>query len=165
MSAGADDWEEEICPNCGDLALLDEVTGWCPRCANGGTNPLSCLRCGTKLNDVLYKFCSSCRYMRWLEQNADEIERTMAAVVVSAGKAKELVRADNRPKCLCCDRPIKGGQRGKNYFCSRTKACRTGQNSYHYYRNRGDRKALEKALVSATRERLIANAASRHHAA
>jgi hypothetical protein len=97
--------------------------------------------------------------MRWLERNGDKIEQVMATFELSAGKAKKLVRTNNRPVCLCCGKPIKGGQKGKNYFCRKTKACKTGHNSYHYYKTRGYADALERAMVAAHKERLIHEAA------
>jgi hypothetical protein len=103
--------------------------------------------------------------MRWLERNANKIEQIMATFELSAGKAKRAVRANNRPICLCCGNPIKGGQRGKHYFCRKTKACRTGHNSYHYYKTRGYKDALERAMVAATKERLIHAAAKKQRAA
>lgn len=142
---------EEFCPSCGKFATLDDVTGWCFPCS-GRASPQYCERCGKETEG---KLCDSCKYMRWLERNADKIEAVMVSLQVSAGKAKKIVRSENRPICLCCGNPIKGGQSGKNYFCRKTKACRKGHNSYHYYRTRGFSDALQRGMVAAQKERLI----------
>ena len=146
-----------MCPSCGKWALIDEMTGWCFPC-NGKAPPVKCERCGNALAYGIYKYCSSCRYMRWLEQNADEIERVIVSVEVSAGRAKQIVRANIRPRCLCCRKPIKGGVKDKNYFCRKTPACRTGHNSYHYHRttkHRSKDEALRLALIASVEAKLI----------
>jgi len=147
---------EELCPSCGKWALMHEVTGWCFECS-GIAPPCYCERCGKR---TINRYCNSCRYMLWLERNADEIERVMCSVGISAGRAKLIVRAENRPKCLCCRRPIKGGERGKNYFCRKTPACKTGHNSYHYHRTtrrRSRDEALRLALIAAVEAKLVAS--------
>lgn len=141
-----------------------EETGWCYPCS-GVAPPVYCEGCGNELQPNDHTYCSRCKYLRWLERNADEIERVMAIAGVSSGKAKQLVRSSNRPKCLCCGNPIKGGQKGKNFFCRKTKACRTGHNSYHYHRTKGDKDALQRAVIAATKERLINAARTRNRAA
>ena len=158
---------EEICPSCGDLAILVDVTGWCSECS-GITPPTTCGRCGGFVEEnSRSKLCNSCRYMSWLERNADQIELVMTCVGVSVSKAKAIVRKNNRPICHCCGNPIKGGQKDRNYFCSKTRACKTGQYSYHHYRARGfkDVNALQRAMLAAHKERLIAEAEMKHAAA
>lgn len=156
--------EIDFCPSCGKEDVIHEVTGWCYPCS-GVAPPLYCEQCNRPIKENNGKLCDSCKYMRWLERNANKIEQIMATFELSAGKAKRAVRANNRPICLCCGNPIKGGQRGKNYFCTKTKACKTGRNSYHYYTFRGYKDALERAMVAATRERLIHEAASKNNRA
>lgn len=149
--------EDEFCPSCGRfVALIYEETGWCHSCS-GMTPPTPCEKCGDILEDPKSKLCNSCKYMLWLERNANKIERIMVSLGLSAGKAKKVVRSSNRPICACCGNPIKGGQSGKNNFCKKTRACRTGHNSYHYYRSRGydHITSLNRAIVAATKERLL----------
>jgi hypothetical protein len=150
--------ETDICPNCGKWEVLVEVTGWCASCSRGVLPP-SCSRCGKPCEEENRSLCYSCKYMVWLETNADRIELTMMELLVDASTAKKLVRESNRPICLCCDEPIKGGKSGKNFFCKKTKPCKTGHNSYHYYKTRGYPDALNRALLAAQRERLIEIAA------
>ncbi len=147
--------EVEVCPNCGDLvALLDDETGWCNSCA-GVALPISCLTCGASLA-VAGKFCSKCKYVYWLTQNADAIERVMASgaggAVINASKAKKLVRDMNRPICLSCDQPIKGGQRDRHFFCTKTPHCIKAHNAYHYHRrvqNRSHVESLQRAITAS----------------
>lgn len=143
--------DEELCPSCGEFVdRLNDDTGWCDLCS-GITPSTHCKRCNQPLgaNNGL---CNECKYIVWLEQNADAIDRTMANYCVSAAQAKKIVLAENRPVCLCCNNPIKGGTKNRHFFCTKTAKCRKAQNAYRYYRytkNLPQQEAVKKALYNA----------------
>lgn len=143
---------DELCPNCGEFVpYLHEETGFCYSCS--GIEPARrCLVCNDILGDNSdSNECSRCKYIGWLERNADTIERVMATNRVKASKAKRLVLQSNRPICLICKNPIKGGQLGKHFFCRTTALCRRGSNVYRYHRtkNRPHEEAVKKAIEAA----------------
>ena len=158
--------EEEYCPSCGQFVdSLNDNTGWCNLCS--GVTP--CLRCNKPLVDRAVsdneKLCNSCKYIVWLETNADAIDRTMAEYCVSAAQAKRIVLQQNRPICLSCHNPIKGGTKGRHIFCTKTAECRKAQNAYRYYYNYKrlpQDEAIQKALYAATEFSLIVMITHRH---
>lgn len=152
----AQDLNDEFCASCGNFVTsLVEETGWCNSCS--GVTP--CLRCSEPLtNNDTSKICNKCKYIAWLEANADAIDRTMVVDRVSAAKAKKLVLQRNRPMCFSCGGSISGGSqqtatKNRSLFCTKTAKCRKAQNAYRYYKDRKGLKheeALQRALVSAT---------------
>lgn len=154
---GIPQYSEELCPSCGDFVeKLNDETGWCDPCS-GITPSTHCRRCNQPLgaNNGL---CNQCKYILWLEKNADAIERVMVQYCVSSAQAKKIVLEQNRPLCLCCLNPIKGGTKGRHFFCTKTAKCRKAQNAYRYYKFRkgwSHEDALERALYVATEFTLI----------
>lgn len=123
----------EVCPSCGEFVdSLYEVTGWCDSCS--GVAP--CPRCGNKqeIAKGANKTCGSCKYDKWLEANADELERLLCKGL-SKRQAIFNIRDRNRPICQSCGNPIKGGTKGRHFFCKKTPACLRANNSYHHYRH------------------------------
>ena len=107
--------EEEVCPLCGDfVSHLNELTGWCDPCS-----PVSSSG-------------------RWLEQNADALEHYMIQGL-SMTAAKKRVYEDNRPLCLSCSKPIKGGKSNQHFFCTVYVECRKAQRRYRTLRERWQR--------------------------
>lgn len=152
----------EFCLECGEFVTPDsfnESTGWCNSCSSklgyGHVAP-SCANCG-QLTDY-GKLCSRCRYIGWLERNADAIETVMATQMVSAGVAKKIVEKSNRPICQSCGMPIKGGQKGRHFFCKKNPECIKGHTSYEYHlRNKPQAVALELAITASRIFKLTAN--------
>jgi hypothetical protein len=122
---------EEFCPNCGTwVKELNDETGWCQTC-----HPVSVAAAKAKTE-------------RWLAANADAIEE-YEAQGHSFTRAKQLVRNDNRPNCLSCGKPIKGGRSGKvgSYralVCTTTVQCRKTQRRYRTLRDRFEREGFNK---------------------
>lgn len=145
--------EQEFCPSCGNFFdQLNEDTGWCPECS-GTPSSNSCLRCGDPISEESQRrdHCSKCRKQIWLENNADAIEIVMATEIVTVAKAKETVRANNRPICLSCKKPIKGGTNGKSFFCTTTTACKVAHERYvrHHYNGLSHEESVIRALTAA----------------
>lgn len=156
--------EQELCPECGEFFdSLNEETGWCNSCS--GVTP--CQGCNEPLDERAITanehLCNKCKYINWLEANADQIDRVMVTQQVTASIAKKIVIADNRPICVSCGNPIKGGSKAssnkpQSLFCTKTAKCRKAQNAYRYYYNfkrLTHEEALQRALVSATTFSLI----------
>jgi len=145
----------EVCPNCGDLVdVLNDTTGWCDSCS-GVTPSNSCIRCGQEIGSGIR--CSRCKYLFWLDCNADQIERLMATDGIKASKAKRLVIEQNRPKCLSCGEPIHRGMKDRDLFCNTKPECRRAGNAYDYHKNRQRRphnESVQRALVAAEIVRL-----------
>src|SRR5215467_7640516 len=142
-------YEDELCPNCGEFVpYLHEDTGFCYPCS--GIEPTRrCSSCNTILpDDYENNRCNRCRYIDWLQRNADAIERTMSVNGVSASRAKRMVLASNRPICHSCQQPIKGGTFGKHFFCRTTQKCKKASNIYRYNRskNKSHTESMRKAL-------------------
>lgn len=141
----------EVCSNCGEfVSSLNDKTGWCDSCS-GVTK---CVTCGCPTDS---KRCGRCKYLYWLEQNADEIERVMATFGVKASKAKKVVIARNRPICLCCHKPIHRGMKNRDLFCSTKPECIKASTAYNYHKNiqhRSHAESLIRALTAGEIERL-----------
>ena len=130
MSVPALEVQQEVCPNCGHLATLQEITGWCPQCtlAHDPTKTI-CKSCGGLFSRGKKPStkCWLCRKEEWLTEYADELEKYIA-LGHGIEAAKKLVRRDNRPNCECCGQPIKGGDKDRK-FCKRDK-CQKVARSY-----------------------------------
>lgn len=150
---------EEFCSECGNFVeSLDSYSGWCNDCTvkNGYVIALSCPLCNRPSTDG--KICSRCKYESWLERNANGIELIMAVEMVSVRIAKHKVSAQNRPLCQSCHKPIKGGQKGRHFFCTKNPECVKGHTTYEYHsRNKPQREALELAITASLIYKLTAN--------
>lgn len=140
----------EFCTECCDFVeSLNEHTGWCNSCSErlGYVAP-SCPSCGNPT--ISGKLCSHCKYVKWLDQNADAIERVMATEGIRIRAAIRIVRVSNRPICQSCGQPIKGGQRGRHHFCTKNPECVKGHNVFEYHlRTKSREEALELAITAA----------------
>lgn len=149
-----DESELDFCSECSQFVdSINELTGWCDPCS-GITPPIRCQRCNRENDNPGHKYCFACRYIRWLEHHADEIEIIMATDRISAAKARRLVHTKglNQPHCLCCGNRIKGGQINQHFFCTKTKECRKAHHAYRYHRrtlNRSHDLAVHHALIAA----------------
>src|SRR5439155_17234264 len=87
----------------------------------------------------------------WLERNADTIDRVMVTKRVKASMAKRIVLQSNRPICLVCRNPIKGGQKGQHFFCRTNESCKKASNVYRYHRtkNKSHNESVKKAIEAA----------------
>lgn len=150
--------ESEFCTECGNFVVeLNEATGWCFDCSKElGYIVPSCPHCGEE--SINGKLCSRCKYVRWLERNADAIESVMAIQCVTASAAKRIVRESNRPICNSCGNPIKGGQKDKHYFCRKNPECVKAHTAYSYHiRNKPHDEALQLAITASLIYKLTAN--------
>lgn len=145
--------ELEFCTECGDFVeSLNSLTGWCNECSRQmGYIAPSCASCGAELaNSNNGKLCSHCKYVGWLERNADAIERVMAVQGVHVRIAIKIVRASNRPTCQSCGQPIIGGQRGRHSFCKKNPECIKGHNVFEYHlRSKPREEALNLAITAS----------------
>lgn len=144
---------DEYCSECCNfVAVLNPSTGWCDECTrkNGYEYliTLSCPNCGRENSDG--KICSRCKYELWLGRNADSIELVMAVKVISYRAAERVVLIKNRPICQSCGKPIKGGQKGRHFFCTKNPECVKGHNTYEYHlRTKPQSEALTLAITAA----------------
>lgn len=140
---------EEFCPSCGNWAPLIEDTGWCLLCTRRlHPDLMICETCDSTFNgrgQVRHK-CQRCANTDWQARNADRIESYMAKGY-SYDLARLRVEHDNRPLCLACGKRIKGGTRGRHFFCRRSQSCRTAARRYKWLR---ERYHLSKAEAIAT---------------
>lgn len=154
--------ELEFCSECGNFVdVLHDGTGWCYECSRklGYLTP-SCPSCEKETSDG--KLCSRCKYESWLERNADSIELIMVVQDVTVRTAKRLVAAQNRPICQSCHEPIKGGQKGRHFFCKRNPECAKGHRVYEYHlRTKPQSEALALAVTASMIYKLTANISNR----
>ena len=150
--------ELEFCTECGEFVeRLDEYSGWCDSCSvKSGAIAPSCPSC--KEPTAAGKLCSRCKYNSWLLPNADAIEVVMATEIVSARVAKRIVQASNRPICNSCRQPIKGGQKGRHFFCTKNPECIKAHYAYAYHiRIKPHNEALSLAVTASVIYKLTAN--------
>lgn len=149
--------ELEWCPSCGEgVQKLNALTGLCPSCSFEVTGKKECERCGNEF--IPYQnsrtICQSCTRLKWLERNADAIERVMVHYDdTDVVTAIQKVYDDNRPRCAMCGDSLKHGTRGRTVFCKKRDECRRASIRYHHYRKRNgmsDDDALERALHGRT---------------
>lgn len=153
----------EFCSECcQEVDELNEFTGWCNPCSvRLGWIAPSCPNCGQPNKDG--KQCSRCKYLQWLERNADEIERIMAVDMVTIRVAIRRVRVVNRPICHSCGNPIKGGTKGRHYFCKKHPECVKAHIAYSYHiRNKPHNEALQIAVTASVIYKLTANITNRN---
>lgn len=153
--------EQEFCTECGYFVNeLNDETGWCNDCSKElgyVVAPSVCPRCGEPSLRGL-STCGRCKYSTWLERNADEIERVMATQVVTVRVAKRVVQQQNRPICNSCQQPIKGGQKGRHYFCRVKPECIRGSNVYERnLKTKPQAEALELAITASLIFKLTAS--------
>lgn len=155
---GTPQTEYEFCTECGNFVeSLNEWTGWCYSCSvkNGEIAP-SCPKCNESNLDG--KLCSKCKYVLWLERNANAIEEIIAIQYTSVRVAKKVVSNSNRPICLSCGQPIKGGQKGRHYFCRKRPECIKAHNAYSYHtRNKPHEEAIALAITASLIYKLTTN--------
>lgn len=145
--------EYEFCPSCGaGVEKLNSRTGFCAKCSFRVTGKRECGNCGREF--IPYQnsrnLCQSCQNLRWLERNADAIERVMVHHNSSdVAKAIQLVYDDNRPRCAMCGDKLKHGTKGRTIFCGKKDACRRAAIRFRNYKKRNnlsEEDALERAL-------------------
>lgn len=143
----------EVCPNCGDFVeRLHHASGWCYACS-----PPTCKLCGEEFDDYGQHrdFCSKCRKIVWDQEHADAIERYLADGLTLT-KARQAVKQDGRPACLCCGEPIPYGNPWRDRFCSK-QLCKRAARRYRYYRKdkrMSQEEALALVIESLTREKV-----------
>lgn len=83
----------------------------------------------------------------------------MSVNCITSGKARKIVKANNRAICLSCAKPIKGGTSGKHFFCRTTLMCKKAGNIYRYNRskNRSHDESIKKAMDAIVIMRLLNN--------
>ena len=139
--------DDSICPNCGTSpVLLNAVSGFCVPCTKQRfPNKAVCDLCGRiEERGQFRSICQSCEYERWLAKNADRIEAYML-VGLTFRMAVVFIRRSNLPICLSCGYKIKGGTKGRHFFCRTTQQCKSAGIKYHHYLHRHG-KSKEEAL-------------------
>jgi hypothetical protein len=137
---------KELCCNCGSYVdELNQVSGWCYVCS-----PPTCLVCNEQFDNYgqSRECCPKCRRELWDIENADAIELYMA-YGLTLTKAREAVKKDARPSCLCCGESILYGNPKKDRFCNKPD-CRTAARRYKYY-TRDKRMLPSEALVEVAK--------------
>ena len=140
---------DEFCPSCGKYVSLIEATGFCLNCTKHRfPNSAICINCGKiEPRGQFRTVCNTCQKLQWFSENADKVEQYMrAGLTYSMAITKVLF--DNRPICICCDKKIKGGKKGRHFFCKGTPECKTEERYYRYQREKGVSKeeAIDKIL-------------------
>src|SRR5881296_50154 len=115
--------EDEFCSSCGEWKPLIEDTGFCLTCSREYIPRLCvcsvCSNTFTSRDEQQRYICPRCNREQWLEQNADKIELYMR-IGLTYRMAHLKVLSDNLPICNSCGNKIKGGQRGRHFFCLKT---------------------------------------------
>jgi hypothetical protein len=156
MSSQATYAGQDLCPCCGEFAELDEQTGWCLPCS--GELAVGCMNCGKFFEKDLphRKLCPSCRNERWLERNADLMDDLIARHGLTPRRAQLEIYRFNRPLCLSCNQPIRGGRAGDTFFCTTSVACKKWQRRYRTLREAYQRKHVldvkKQALAAVSAE-------------
>lgn len=145
--------DDSFCPNCGNWKPLVEETGFCLACTRE-QNPdlLVCENCEStfKADGQFRRFCPRCRTSERLEREANAIEVRLAQGY-SLSVSVEYVKREQTPICLCCGNRIKGGTRGRHFFCRERRKCKTAARRYKWYREYhllGKEEAINKVLES-----------------
>lgn len=143
--------EDEICPSCGKLKTLNEVSGFCLLCTKDRfPNSAICEKCGTieQHRGQYRRYCNWCQRNRWFEENANTIEFYMrAGLTYSMAIVKVLF--DNRPTCFVCGDKIKGGSKGTTKFCTAKAECKREARYYKFLRlNQGKSKQEALEIIS-----------------
>ena len=128
---------KEVCPKCGDFAIVDEVTGWCYDCSGLVSNPSTGQTLSTNYgNKTEIAFAA----------NADAIEYHLANGADTVWQALTLSRQD-RAVCLVCGEVMPHAPRTA-VFCRRYKECRRYSRRYVYlYTEKGMSKAQALAMI------------------
>lgn len=138
---------DEYCPNCGKAAKLNAVSGFCINCTKAiWPNKAVCDTCGRIEERGQFRTkCQSCQTEEWLGQYANKLEAYMA-IGLTFSMAVIKVQYDNRPICLCCGNKIKGGTRGRHFFCRSNPNCRSAGIKFHHLIHKYS-KSKEQALT------------------
>jgi hypothetical protein len=147
MSAVVAESDFEFCPSCGTEATLNPVSGFCLSCTKAiWPNKAVCGTCGRIEERGQFRtICQYCQAERWLALYADKIEIYMATGL-TFDMAIVKVQFDNRPICHCCGNKIKGGIRGRHFFCRKSTQCKSASVKYRNLQKRKN-KTREEALV------------------
>jgi hypothetical protein len=136
-------YDSNVCPNCGDFAELNNITGWCYECS-----PATCDKCnGPRTSD--HKLCIGCQREAWYERNADQLECYIAQGL-NLNEAKSKIISENRAICVVCSSPIPGKHKKDTLFCKKNKECRQAKWRYSWAVRKG--KSKEAALEESLRE-------------
>jgi hypothetical protein len=112
---------DEVCPRCGDFAVLMANTGWCEECSG----PIN----ATELNQF--------KLEHYLAHNADELEYYIAQGFSLNASVDKLHHSNGRPVCIVCGTTIKRAKRS-SIFCRQTDMCRKYARRYIYlYQHKG----------------------------
>ena len=137
---------DSFCPGCGKYKALVELIGLCIDCCKERfPNHAVCANCGKiEPRGQFRTLCNYCQRNKWFEENANALESYMrAGLTYSMAVVK--VMFDNRPTCFCCADKIKGGNKGKDTFCTSKAECRREARYYKFLvLNKG--KTREEAL-------------------
>lgn len=127
---------EEPCPSCGEWAILVEDTGWCANCTQAANPEIKICPCGAVFKaNAQHDKCWACRKEDWLNENADRIESYLASGVSLTAALKQ-VADDNRPDCMKCGEPIRGGRNDARFHRNKPE-CRRAYWSYISLRRSG----------------------------
>jgi hypothetical protein len=108
---------EELCPSCGDFAVLNERTGWCRKCTT-----VSLCKCGRPITSG-GKLCSVCKRIEWEKKNSVRIAHFLHQGYPRY-MAIQKVREENRVICAGCGTEMKGAKLG-SVICRRNTQCRS----------------------------------------
>jgi hypothetical protein len=157
MSAAvAESFDSGFCPSCGSEAVLNSVSGFCIPCTKAEwPNKAVCDNCGRiEARGQFRTICQHCQKEQWLERNADRLEMLMS-IGLTFAMSVGLVSKQNLPICLSCGYKIKGGTKGRHFFCRKTKQCKRAADKYWRVRRKGIGKdeALSETLKWLDNER------------
>lgn len=142
--------ENEICPSCGNWEQLFPITGFCLKCTRERyPNSAICENCGKiEPRGQFRTLCQECQKIEWFKRNADKIEIYMS-IGLTFSMAFDRVHYENRPVCKSCGYKIKGGTRGRHFFCRTTPKCRSAGFKFKHLKEKGrtQQEALEETLV------------------
>jgi hypothetical protein len=127
-----------VCPSCGGYENpISNVSGFCIPCTKRlWPNKAVCDNCGRIEERGQFRTtCQYCQEEEWLKNNADKIEGYMAAGLTVA-MAVVKVQFDNRPICLSCGYKIKGGTRGRHFFCRTSSLCKSAAIKFKHLKER-----------------------------
>lgn len=79
--------------------------------------------------------CQSCEREAWFAKHADRIEIYMS-IGMTFSMACVKVRLDNRPICLSCGYKIRGGTKGRHFFCRTTPQCKSAYIKFKNYKSK-----------------------------
>jgi hypothetical protein len=128
---------DDFCPSCGRELPLHTVSGFCVPCTKlRYPNKAVCDNCGkVEARGQFRTKCQGCQNEEWLAKNADKIEAYMS-IGLTLAMALVKIRGENRPICLSCGYKIRGGTKGRHFFCRATQQCKSAAIKYTHYKDR-----------------------------